>query len=83
MRCSGFVFQTFNLISSMTALENVSLPMVRICCPRTDPVPLPHAELHCMLPLCQILDGRRSRDEIRRRAMGAPSLHLAAARFLN
>jgi putative ABC transport system ATP-binding protein len=25
---SGFVFQTFNLISSMTALENVALPMV-------------------------------------------------------
>jgi hypothetical protein len=27
-RNSGFVFQTFNLISSMTALENVALPMV-------------------------------------------------------
>jgi putative ABC transport system ATP-binding protein len=27
-RHSGFVFQTFNLISSMTAAENVGLPMV-------------------------------------------------------
>jgi putative ABC transport system ATP-binding protein len=24
----GFVFQTFNLISSLTALENVELPMI-------------------------------------------------------
>jgi putative ABC transport system ATP-binding protein len=28
LRKIGFVFQTFNLIASMTALENVSLPMV-------------------------------------------------------
>jgi ABC-type nitrate/sulfonate/bicarbonate transport system ATPase subunit len=26
--CSGFVFQTFNLLSSMTALENVEMPMI-------------------------------------------------------
>jgi putative ABC transport system ATP-binding protein len=43
LRKIGFVFQTFNLISTMSAIENVSLPMV--------------------------LDGRRSRDEIKKRAM--------------
>jgi putative ABC transport system ATP-binding protein len=42
LRKIGFVFQTFNLIATMTALENVSLPM--------------------------ILDGRRTRAEIRKRA---------------
>jgi putative ABC transport system ATP-binding protein len=26
--CRGFVFQTFNLLSSLTALENVMLPMI-------------------------------------------------------
>ncbi|CAD8071392.1 unnamed protein product [Paramecium primaurelia] len=28
LSCLGFVFQTFNLISSLTALENVELPMI-------------------------------------------------------
>ena len=29
----GFVFQTFNLISSLTAKQNVELPMILKVCP--------------------------------------------------
>ncbi|MBU0590778.1 ABC transporter ATP-binding protein [Candidatus Micrarchaeota archaeon] len=80
----GFVFQTFNLISSLTALENVELPML-LCDQNSDQRKEKAMELMGLVGLSDRLDhlpgqlsgGQRQRVAIARALANDPEIILA------
>ena len=86
LRCCkiGYIFQTFNLISALTALENVSMPMVFMG-KRSDAVREEAAHLLRLVGLGQRLGhkpaelsgGQQQRVAIARALANAPSIVLA------
>ena len=80
----GFVFQTFNLISSLTALENVALPMTFQNIPRKEKLRKAYSLLELVglkdrtnhLP-AQLSGGQRQRVAIARALVNDPEIVLA------